>query len=229
SLRLAHPLAYSSDHRMLLVEPIRGRAIGRLTGPDLSKGLFAYGAALATLHSLPLDHVPAPSRPQLERLKRKARDIGVVRPDIEARSNELLAEISERWPVAQDAPVFVHGDANENNAIFQNGRVALIDFDRASSGEAASDLGNFLGLLAYFRSLGDLSRGAEVERATAFMHGYASVRDLPNPASLRLFLAASLAERAFRAVNRVRPKALLRAPRLLVEGRSLLHGDGALF
>ncbi|MGH2736923.1 MAG: aminoglycoside phosphotransferase family protein, partial [Actinomycetota bacterium] len=134
SLRLAHPLAYSSDHRMLLVEPIRGRAIGRLTGRDLSKGLFAYGAALATLHSLPLDHVPAPSRPQLERLKRKARDIGVVRPDIEARGNELLAEISKRWPAAQDAPVFVHGDANANNAILQNGRVALIDFDRASSG-----------------------------------------------------------------------------------------------
>jgi aminoglycoside phosphotransferase len=222
-LRIARPLSYSKQYRTLLVEAMVGRSIGELRGAELVAGLHAYGAALATLHSLPLVDIEVPSDSALDRLQRKAEGVGSVRPDVVAPVSVLLGELSARWEDAAGEPVLVHGDANENNAILQGGRVALIDFDRASIGSAGSDLGNFLGLLRYFRSLGLISPEAEGTRAAAFLRGYSSVRPLPHPDSLRVHESAALAERAFRAVTRVRRQALAHVPALLSEARSLLR------
>lgn len=225
-LQIARPLGYSKRYRTLMVETMAGPSIGELTGAELLAGLHAYGAALATLHSLPLVDNGVPLNSALDRLKRREEGMCAVRPDIEAPITVLLDELSARWEEAAGEPVLVHGDTNENNAICQGSRVALIDFDRASIGSAGSDIGNFLGLLRYFRSLGLVSPEAHRARALAFVRGYSSVRRLPPPDSMCVHESAALAERAFRAVTRVRRRALPHLPALLAEARSLLH-EGA--
>ena len=147
----------------------------------------------------------------------------MVRPDVEVRVSELLLTLNERWAGAAGETVPTHGDTNENNAFLDSGRVALIDFDRASNGAAGSDIGNLLGLLRYFRSLGLISPESERERASAFTSGYASARALPPPECLRVHEAAAVAERAFRAVTRLRRIALASVPALLTEAQELLR------
>jgi hypothetical protein len=223
-LRIARPLAYSAHHRTLMVEAIAGPTIGELSGGELLTGLHAYGAALATLHSLtpPVDFV-APVDSALERLEDRAEGMCAVLPDVCESVGALLEGMRTRWDEAAGEPVPVHGDTNENNAILQDGRVAFIDFDRASIGSAASDIGNFLGLLRYFRSLGLITTDAHRARTAAFLQGYSFARPLPPRDSLCVHEAAAVAERAFRAVTRLHGFAIPRVPALLLEARSLLQ------
>jgi hypothetical protein len=222
-LRIPRPLAYSGRHRTLLVEPITGTSIRWLTGADLLAGLHAYGVALARLHSLPSGGLETGGRDALERLRHRADGVRTIRPDVAGLLGELLGELTARWGEAPEPPVPIHGDTNESNAILAGGQVALIDFDRARVGAAGSDVGNFLSLLRYFRSLGLISPRAERARAAGFTRGYASVRALPPREALRVHEAAALAERAFRAVARLRGAALLQIPALLAEARGLLQ------
>jgi Ser/Thr protein kinase RdoA (MazF antagonist) len=222
-LRIARPLAYSMQHRTLMVEAMVGPTIGELRGGELSAGLHAYGAALATLHSLPPVDLALPINSALERLEEREEGMCAVLTDAAAAITALLGEFRARWDDAAGEPVPVHGDTNKNNAILQNGHVAFIDFDRAANGSASSDIGNFLGLLRYFRSLGLISTDAERARATTFLRGYSSVRPLPPSDSLCVHEAAAVAERAFRAVTRLQERALPRMPALLAEAQSLLH------
>lgn len=222
-LRIARPLAYSKRYRTLLVEPIVGTSIGRLTGAGLLSGLHAYGAALAALHSLPGVGMTTDGRDTLGRLRSRADGVCLVRPELGEEITELLGELTARWDDAQGLPVPIHGDTNENNAILQGDSIALIDFERARIGGAGWDIGYFLALLRYFRSLGFISPETERARAAAFLGGYASVRTLPCRESLRVHESAALTARAFRPVTRLRRHAMSAMPALLAEARGLLR------
>lgn len=221
--RIARPLAYAQQYRTLLVEPIEGTSIRHLTGTGLVTGLHAYGAALATLHSLPPDSIATGGRDELERLRRRVDGVRMVLPDVAEQITELLDELSVRWGETHEPSVPIHGDTNENNAILEGDHIALIDFDRAGVGAAASDVGNHLSLLRFFRALGLISPAAQRARAEAFTRGYASVRPLPARDCLRMHESAGLVERAFRAVIRLRGSVLPRVPALLAEARGLLR------
>lgn len=221
--RIAQPLAYSEQHRILVVEPITGPSIRNLTGGELAAGLHAYGAALAHLHSLPPDGAEAGGPDALDRLRRRAEGVCLVLPDVADQVCELLDELTARWGEARGPSVPIHGDTNENNAIREGDHIALIDFDRAGVGSAGADVGNFLSLIRYFRVLGLISPAEERARAAAFTGGYASARALPSPDSLRTHEAAALAERALRAVIRLRGSTLPHVPALLAEARGLLR------
>jgi Ser/Thr protein kinase RdoA (MazF antagonist) len=222
-LRTARPLAYSKQFRTLVVEPIVGESVRRLKGARLLAGLRAYGAALAALHSVPVNDGTRDTRDALGRLLHRAGGIRMVRPDVEEAFVALLEDLRLRWGDASGERVFVHGDTNENNAILQGDRVALIDFDRTSVGSAGADLGNFLGLLRYYRILDLVTPQSERARAAAFLGGYSSVRPVPDRDSLRVHESAALAERAARAVTRLRARASQRIPSLLHEARELLR------
>jgi aminoglycoside phosphotransferase len=222
-LRIARPLAYSTRRKSLLIEPIEGPSIARLPGTQLLSGLHAYGAALATLHSIPLALVVSNGSSSLARLQRRAAGVQTVRPDVSGSIHDLLAGLTTRWEEAAGEPVPIHGDTNVNNAIVQGNGVTLIDFDRATVGSRGSDIGNLLGLFRYFRALGLISPSEERERASAFRRGYASVRSLPDEQALRVHEAAAVAERAFRAVTRLRSSALPLVPALLAEAGGLLR------
>jgi aminoglycoside phosphotransferase len=221
--RIARPLAYSTRHHTLMVEPIAGTSIRFLAGAERAVGLYAYGVALAKLHTLPPDDVGATGRDALARLQRTAEHVRMMLPGVAEQVSDLLEELAARWGQAHEPLVPIHGDTNENNAIVEGDHVALIDFDRAGTGAAGSDVGNYLSLVRYFRELGLITPAAEQTRAAAFTRGYASVRALPSPDALRMHESAGLMERAFHAVTRLRASVLPHVPALLTEARGLLR------
>lgn len=227
--RVARALGYAKPYRTLVIEPIDGHQIGRLTGTELLTALRSYGRTLAALHALPLPStetdVRTAARDALGRLAHRADGIAQVRPDIADTVADLLGELRSRWPAATAEFGLVHGDVNETNAIRRDldGSIVLIDLERTGAGPAAADLGNFLALLRYFRSRQLISPGAERLRADAFLSGYRRVRPLPDADVVRVHESAALAERAFRAVARLRTAALPLVPALLSEAKGLLR------
>jgi Ser/Thr protein kinase RdoA (MazF antagonist) len=101
--------------------------------------------------------------------------------------------------------------------------IALIDLDQASVGLPAVDLGSLLAALRYERHIGKLTEAEECSLANAFLAGYQQFGILPGPESLRWHMAAALfAERAFRAVSRIRIRGLQSLPELLHDAQRLL-------
>lgn len=222
-LRIAPALAYVKPYRTLVVEPIDGLQLGRLTGIELLTALQAYGQTLATLHTLPATDLGTTGRDALGRLAHRVEGIGLVRPDVAGTASDLIGELRTRWPDATAEAGLVHGDVNETNAIRRSDHIVLIDFERTGNGPAAADLGNFLALLRYFRSRQLITPRDERLRSDAFLRGYRRIRELPDPEILRVHESAALAERAFRAVARLRPAALPLVPALLSEAKGLLR------
>src|SRR4029078_12467246 len=84
--------------------------------------------------------------------------------------------------------------------------VSLVDLDQSGLGAPAADLGSLLARLRYGALVGEPHADLAGTLAAGFLDGYAAVRFLPDDADLRWHTAAALlAERALRAVNRVRP------------------------
>jgi aminoglycoside phosphotransferase len=225
ALRVPAVLACSQADRMLVVEAVEGRRIDTLRGPELDDAMRRFGAALATLHCLPV----AAALPRFERLDadrqaEAAAIIGRARPDVAGPAALLANELRIEAP-APGAPVCLHGDVHLKNGLLQGRRLALIDLDQVGVGPAAADVGSALAALRYRALVSDESaRGARLERA--LLEGYASRADLPGPESLRWHVAAALlSERALRAVNRLRPEGLAHLGAVLTAARRTLRGE----
>jgi aminoglycoside phosphotransferase len=193
----------------LAVEAVQGRSLEQLDEAELPEALRRLGAALATLH----ERSPLPSdrfeRLDIERLAKAVSVIARARPDAGPIAAELLARLLGDLGDAAGPPVHLHGDANLRNAIFGDHRVTLIDFEDASAGPAAADLGQVLARLRVASMLGELSPATEDELAAALLDGYAEIRATPTARSLRWHTGASvLARAALPAVSRVRPSLL---------------------
>jgi aminoglycoside phosphotransferase len=192
----------------LAVEAVPGRRLDTLAAAELPAALERLGAALAALH----ERAAVPER-RFERLdvERLAKAVGVIaraRPDVATAAARLLTALLEHRGDAAGPPVCLHGDPGLRNAVLHDGRVALIDFEDASAGPAAADLG---------RVVAALGRAP----AQPLLRGYATVREPPEPRALRWHTAASVLVRsALPAVSRVRPPVLQRLERLLAEAWS---------
>ncbi|MBI4312077.1 MAG: aminoglycoside phosphotransferase family protein [Chloroflexi bacterium] len=106
-------------------------------------------AGLAALHSFPLD-VPEMDVQSLEgelaRMRGRARKLQEVAPRLAEQASALLAGLA---PLAQGhigiEPTFVHDDCKPAHYLTQeDGRVAVIDLDRACLGDPAVDVGKFM-------------------------------------------------------------------------------------
>jgi Phosphotransferase enzyme family len=224
SLRIPHVVAYSENCRTLLVEAMRGKPIASLPATEWNEGLRRLGAALAWLHSLPLaDDLPRFKRVDVDRLREAARIIGLVRPDVAGLAHQLSEHLCSRREEQRQPDVCLHGDVHPKNGIAHDHGFALIDLDQASTGPAAADLGSLLAALHYNRLTGQLSASAEAEWAGAFLSGYQAVRELPESSAVLWHTAAALlAERALRAVNRIRPDGLQHLAAVLSAAERLL-------
>ena len=136
--------------------------------------------------------------------------IARARPDARPLAAELLARLLGDLGDAAGPPVYLHGDANLRNAICDDDRVTLIDFEDASAGPAAADLGQLLARLRVARVIGRLSPTSEDALAAALLDGYAEIQATPTARSLRWHTGASVLARAvLPAVSRVRPSLLV--------------------
>lgn len=228
SVQLPRAFAYSEADHMLLLEAIEGRRISDLHGDDLLHGYHRLGRALAALHNLPLpEGLPTFKRLDMRRIRRAARIVGQARPDVQREANDLACELAMWWEPSDDLPVCLHGDVHPKNGILQGDRLTLIDLDQAASGNAAADLGSLLASLSYNHCAGLFSEAVARSLGEAFLCGYATLRKLPENPWLRWHTAAALlAERALRAVNRIRPEGLLCLRELLIEAKDILRTGG---
>jgi len=206
-LRIPRVIGTSAPDGALAVEAVAGRRLDTLAAGELPDALRRLGAALATLH----ERAPLPDarfrRLDVERLAKAVGVIARARPEAGPAAARLLARLLDRRDDAAGSAVALHGDANLRNAILDGERVTLIDFEDASAGPAAADLGQLLARL----------RTTPVPGARrALLDGYATVRPAPAEAALRWHVAASvLARTAVPAISRVRPPILGRMRELL--------------
>jgi aminoglycoside phosphotransferase len=226
-VRVPRSTDYSPARRTLVCEAIEGPPLAALAGAELTAGLRGLGAALAGLHGVdPPAEVPPFERVDAERLEGAAEIIGRLRPDCALAARVLLERLLEQRPPTAE-PACLHGDVHLKNAIVANGRVALVDLDQIATGPPAADVGSMLAALRYARLVGAISAATERAHAEALLAGYDSVGGPLNPRALCWHLSAALlAERALRAITRLRAPGLLRLPALLEEARAALGGVG---
>ena len=227
ALRVPAVLASSDADRMLVVEAIDGRRIDTLRDPELLEAMRRFGAALATLHALPVvPGLPPFTRLDADRQAPAAAVIGRARPDVADAAARLAGDLEAAAPAAGET-VCLHGDVHLKNGLVQGRRIALIDLDQVGLGPAAADLGSAMAGIRYHAHVADeAARGERLQRA--LLDGYASLRELPDAHALRWHVAAALlSERALRAVNRVRPDGLARLGAVLADARAALRGEVA--
>jgi tRNA A-37 threonylcarbamoyl transferase component Bud32 len=218
---------HSAQHHILVLQALRGRRIADVKGREVYGAFSRLGQALSGLHSLPIPaHLSEFPRFTESHLKLAASTIGLVRPDLAQLASELSDQLCSRKGKSSEASVCLHGDVHPKNGILLEKGIALIDLDQASVGLPAADLGSMLAALRYERHIGRLTEAAECTLATAFLNGYQQFGMLPEPESLRWHMAAGLfAERAFRAVSRIRMPGLQCLPDLLMDAMHLLGTD----
>jgi aminoglycoside phosphotransferase (APT) family kinase protein len=224
ALRVPTVLASSDADRMLVVEAIEGRRIDTMRGPEMLEAIRRFGAALATLHTLPVrGSLPRFTRLDADRHAPAAELIGRARPDVADAAARLADALVATAPERGES-VCLHGDVHLKNALVQGRRVALIDLDQVGLGPAAMDLGSALAGLRYHHLVSDeVARGERIQ--AAFVEGYASARQLPAAHVLDWYVAAALlSERALRAVNRIRPDGLAQLGAVLADARAVLRG-----
>ena len=194
----------------LAVEAVAGRSLEALDESELPDALRRLGCALATLH----ERSPLPSerfeRLDIERLAKAVSVIARARPDAGPGAAELLARLLGDLGDAAGPHVYLHGDANLRNAIFDDDRVTLIDFEDASAGPAAADLGQVLARLRAARLTGAIDVD---DRGRARRRAARGLRRDPRDAPRAL---AALAHGRLRARARRAPR---RQPRAAVAAR----------
>jgi Ser/Thr protein kinase RdoA (MazF antagonist) len=230
TLQAPRSLGHSTERRVLLLEPMPGGSWLDLSPLEARSALRRLGRCIATMHGIPASDLPAGTLPRfarldLSRLVRAGELVGQARPDVAASARRLVSALAATAP-ADEPPVFLHGDCHPGNLLARAGSVALVDLDQAGTGPAAADLGSLCARLRHGGVLGERGVATSMELGAAFLDGYAEVRRLPSPASLRWHTAAALlGERALRAVNRVRRPALDRLDDLLQLGELVLRGE----
>ena len=225
--RVVKPLEYSEPHRLLLLDAVSGMRIADLPDKKLIDGFAGLAQTLASLHSAPIPkQSPQFHRHDPDRLRKCARIVGMVRPDVARVASQLDDELRSSVPPAESL-VCLHGDVHPKNGIASNGMVTLIDLDQSGAGPAAADLGSMLALLHYNWRIGLITRRRERELASVFLDAYAGSQQLPAQRSLNWHTAAALlTERALRSVNRIRPEGLRHLSQLLSDAREILRTGG---
>jgi Ser/Thr protein kinase RdoA (MazF antagonist) len=229
TLRSPRALAHSTDHRMLLLEPMPGRSWLDLSRPTAVEALGRLGRAIAIVHATPLGGGTTTGlrrfgRLDLGRVTRAGELISQARPEIGAAASSLAERLAYGPPEPQEQ-VLLHGDCHPGNVLVADAGVSLIDLDQAGTGPAAADIGSLLARLTYGAVMGEHDPATSNVMAIAFLEGYAQVRSLPDERTLRWYGAAALlTERGLRAVNRIRPQALTHLGDLVSAGHELLDG-----
>ena len=223
ALALPRVVGVLAERGLLVLEAIDGPRIADLGPGESGAGMRRLGCALATLHELPPPALPSGSRLEPQALRAAACTLALARPDVaeavHALADELLAHVPSPEPV-----VCLHGDVHPKNAVLTAGHVTLIDLDQATLGPAAVDLGSLLAALRYRASIGALPLAEAASLMDRFLYGYSEVRALPATATLAWYTAAALlAERALRAVSRVRGDGLRQLADIIADAFHVLH------
>lgn len=226
--RIPRPLLFAAAENLLFLEPAHGRRLTDLEDDELIAAAGSLGAALAELHDSRID-LPSRSggRTADDHLEHAASLIAMSRPELAPAVTALARRLIASRP-RLSSMVPLHGDVHLKNALIDDARVSLIDFDQAHAGPAAADIGSFLAALRADALTGASTQGRVAAVATMFLRGYADVRALPPASELGWHTAAALlAERAQRGITRLRADVLAGLSSLLDEAARHLRRSAA--
>ncbi|NOT46581.1 MAG: aminoglycoside phosphotransferase family protein, partial [Acidobacteria bacterium] len=149
-------LNYSRPHKMLLLEAVPGVRVADMK--DNSNEVYErLGAAIALFHRIPPPaNLGRANRLDPQRMPHALQTIITARPDVAFQAARLVEKLSS-FSHAQGPTVSLHGDVHAKNAIWNDGKLTLIDLDQASAGDASADIGSFLAGLHYRECVGEIS------------------------------------------------------------------------
>lgn len=235
-VRVPRPLGYDAGLRLLLLEPVGGRAVyssrikaylrGEAPDDSAAVGVVERCADMAVaLHSISW-RPPNVRRAEddLARLVAAAGQLATVAPGLSHTLGEAAQAIAARLARTEPLPMCLcHGDYKHNQLLGEGPGATLIDFDTACRAEPALDLGQFA---AYLRLKGALLEADEAaERLVIrFLVAYATAAGLSLgemerlSARTALFELLSLAGRAIHSWLKFKPERLM-AVMTVLEGR----------
>jgi aminoglycoside phosphotransferase (APT) family kinase protein len=110
--------------------------------------LTAIGQGLAALHTTsgPLDRLAPPTAIVAE-LRQRVQHLYTWMPAAACALHHIVACLARHAPPAVDMPTLVHGDFGPAQLLWDDGRLAMLDFDRCGLGDPALDLGTLLAQL----------------------------------------------------------------------------------
>lgn len=209
---------------VIALEPMAGVGWNALDAAALPGVATAIGAGLAAVHTLPRLGRRVFERTAPDKVARSLEVLAVARPDVADEAAALGQRLAAARPVASE-PTFLHGDLHPKNVLVDGERVNLIDFDSASWGSPANDLGSMVARLQHGALLGEMGGAITPAIADAFLAAYAASGGAPplRPAELRWHTAAALVvERALRSVTRLHPGGLAALPATLAAAATTL-------
>jgi hypothetical protein len=146
--RVPEPIAFRPDERVILMAPALGDRVRELATGDWATWEGALeGAArwLVALHGS--SHRLGPPDDATRRalhLARRVAQTAARRPDVERILTSLLNELAARIPARRAGEVQTHGRYHPQHVYVAHDCVTVIDADRATPGDAAKDVGEFL-------------------------------------------------------------------------------------
>jgi tRNA A-37 threonylcarbamoyl transferase component Bud32 len=135
----------------------------------------AVGAALAHLHGQEGRALPErPARADSEAALASAGMVAKLLPALAERVRNLALTTASALGSACSWSKPIHGDFSADQVVLGDRTVGVIDFDHASRGDPASDLGTFLAKLEVMIIDGLLDRGVAEATGAALCDGYRS-------------------------------------------------------
>ena len=215
SLRIAQPLAYDPQTRILWQKGLLGQTLSRypLGSPAFAIFLTEAAQTVASLHGATLpctrqSHL-AEWTAQLQNIQQMLK---TVHPASQNAVAVLVTALLRQAPIGRLEPsATLHGDLHLQNFLVDESapagqRVALIDLDNLSTGSPWCDLGSFCAGL-YYRGLVEGVPQALIQHAIdTFCAAYAQVAPWPlEPQAIGWYTATALLnERAFRTISRMK-------------------------
>jgi Phosphotransferase enzyme family len=177
--RVPEPIAYLPDERVILMGAAPGERLRELGTGGRSAWEQALGGAarwLAALHSAP--HRLGPPDDAARRalhLARRVAQTAARRPELEHLLARLLEDLAARTPAprAVRPDVQTHGRYHPQHVYVGSDCVTVIDADRATPGDAAKDVGEFLHRLRADTMTAGLDGEAADRASAAFVEEYA--------------------------------------------------------
>lgn len=151
---IAQPLAYDTDHELLLQSAVTGRCLLDWLFADQSSAIRVImqrvGRALAEFHRwAPPVGAPYDPHDDLARLHRHTQRVALVAPDLARQLERALDVLTSAVP-AESHRSMTHGDFKPAQVFVTDHSINVIDFDHARPADPARDVANFVGSLAKY-------------------------------------------------------------------------------